>query len=132
MTTELTMLCWAVALGVVQYLLMPLGRDKTFMTWASSPRDTPAPPRAIIAGRVDRAIANFHETFPLFAAAALLTVYTQHACPLSATGSQVYFWSRLAYIPCYLFGIVYARSLIWVISLIGIVMTVWPTLFPAV
>ena len=38
---------------------------------------------------------------------------------------QLYFWARLVYVPLYAAGIPYVRSLVWVVSLLGIVLLLW-------
>ncbi len=40
--------------------------------WAASARDQPMPPLTGVAARLERALRNFMETFPLFAAAVLV------------------------------------------------------------
>jgi len=34
----------------------------------------------------------------------------------------LYFWARVAYVPLYAAGVPYLRTLVWTISLIGLVM----------
>ena len=41
-------------------------------------------------------------------------------------GAQLYLWSRLIYIPTYALGISYVRTLVWAVSLVGIVMVLKP------
>lgn len=48
------------------------------------------------AARVDRALKNFLETFPFFAAAVLAGALTQRANADAALGAQLYFRARLA------------------------------------
>ena len=37
-------------------------------------------------------------------------------------GAQIYFWARLLYIPAYASGIPVVRTVLWTISVIGLVM----------
>lgn len=39
-------------------------------------------------------------------------------------GVQLYFWARVAYLPIYVVGIPYLRTLVWTVSMIGIVMLI--------
>ena len=82
------------------------------------------PPPSAIACRADRAAANTLENFVVFAALAL----TAHVAGVDgdkvALGAAIFFWARVAYLPCYLFGIAYVRSAIWFISLVGEAMIV--------
>ena len=42
----------------------------------------------------------------------------------AASGATVFFWARLVYWPAYLAGIVYLRTAIWTVSVIGLVLIV--------
>lgn len=123
MSIELKMLAWSIVLGLAQIAL-----TATFATlqrglkWNVGPRDGVAPPLSPLAGRFDRASRNFLETFVFFAAAVLAVLLTQKADTQTALGAQLYFWARVAYLPLYAFGIPYLRSLVWTVSLIGLVM----------
>ncbi|MNT19087.1 MAPEG family protein [compost metagenome] len=81
-----------------------------------------------LTGRLQRAQANFMETFPFFAAAVLAVVLTQRQDGLTALAAQLYFWARVVYLPLYAAGVPYIRSLVWLASLIGIVLLVWALL----
>ena len=35
-------------------------------------------------------------------------------------GASLYFWARLAYLPIYILGIPYLRTLVWVVSFWGL------------
>ena len=74
-----------------------------------------------MAARVDRALRNFLETFPFFAAAVLAVVATQRTDADTALGAQLYFWARLAYVPIYAAGIPYLRTVVWAVGFWGIV-----------
>ena len=77
-------------------------------------------------GRLDRARANLMETFAFFAAAVLAGYLLQRHTAMTALGAQLYFWARLVYVPIYALGIPYLRTLIWTVSVVGIVMLVVP------
>lgn len=62
------------------------------------------------------------ETFAFFAAAVLAVVLAQRTNATTALGVQLYFWARVAYLPVYVIGIPYVRTLIWTVSVVGIVM----------
>ena len=123
MTTELCLLLWSVVLGLVQIALAATcSVGQRGVAWAASARDEMKPPLAGIGGRLDRARGNFLETFPLFAAAVLAAQLLQQHDSLSVLGAQLYFWARLAYLPVYAAGIPYLRTLIWAVSIAGIVL----------
>jgi len=118
MPTELTLLAWAMLLGLVHILATSTAvtRERG-MGWNASARDEPARPLGRLAGRLSRAQANFFETFPFFAAAAIAVVVAGRDDATTALAAQVYFWARVAYLPLYAAGIPYVRSLVWLVSL---------------
>jgi uncharacterized MAPEG superfamily protein len=122
MTTELNMLVWSVVLGLVQILIAAtLSLGQRGVDWATSARDV-TPPLTGIAARFDRARGNFLETFPLFVAVVLVAQLLQRHDAMTVLGAQLYFWSRLVYVPIYAAGIPYLRTLIWTVSMVGIVL----------
>lgn len=129
MSIELRMLAWAVVLGLVQLLLAAVTMTaQRGSKWNASARDGTPPPLQGIAGRMERAFHNFLETFAFFAAAVLAVALTQRLDGHTALGAQLYFWSRVVYIPLYAAGIPYVRSAVWTLSMVGIVMVLWPLL----
>lgn len=123
MTTELTMLVWSVALGLVQIVIAATcSVSQRGLGWAASARDEIKPPLAGIGGRLDRARANFLESFPLFVAVVLIGHLLQRHDNLTVLGAQLYFWARLAYVPIYAAGIPYLRTLTWTVSIVGIIL----------
>jgi len=129
MTTELCMLLWSAVLGLVQIALAATcSVGQRGLGWAASARDEIKPPLAGIGGRLDRARANFLETFPLFNAVVLAAQLLQHHDATTVLGAQLYFWARLAYVPVYAAGVPYLRTLIWTASIVGIVLVLVPLL----
>lgn len=123
MTTELSMLCWSVVLGLLQIAIAATcSVSQRGLGWAAGARDTVMPPLIGIGGRLDRARANFLETFPLFLAVVLAAHLLQRHDHLSVLGAQLYFWGRLVYVPLYAAGVAYVRTLAWVVSIVGIVL----------
>jgi uncharacterized MAPEG superfamily protein len=80
------------------------------------------PPLEGLGGRTVRAFHNFRETFPLFAALILLAAAMGHHDSLTLWGAQLYFWARLVYLFVYMAGIKYLRTLVWVVSLVGLIL----------
>lgn len=129
MAIELQMLAWAGVLGLAQVMLAAAAITRERGTqWNASARDGQAPPPGLLAGRLQRAQANFLETFAVFAAAALAVVVAGRQDSSTALAVQLYFWARLAYVPLYAAGIPYVRSLAWLVSLAGILMLLWALL----
>jgi uncharacterized MAPEG superfamily protein len=122
-STEMRMLLWAVVLGLVQLVIATTMATKDQgLPYNLSPRDQPAPPVSTVSARLLRAFHNFKETFVFFAAAVLAVTLLAKANPTSAAGAQIYFWARLVYVPIYALGIPGLRTLIWALSVAGIVM----------
>ena len=122
MHTMVSILAWSVVLGLVQIVLMVLASvGQRGMGWAVGPRDH-SEPLTGVGGRLQRALANFLETFPLFAALVLASMVLGHADGHALLGAQLYFWSRVVYVPVYAAGIPWLRTLVWAVSVVGIVM----------
>lgn len=129
MGIELKFLVWAVVLGFVQLLLADvLATAQRGTKWNVGPRDGEPRPLTGAAGRAERAFRNFLETFAFFAAAVLAVVAAGRADAWTALGVQLYLWARLVYVPLYLAGIPYLRSLAWVVSVGGIALLLWSLL----
>ncbi|WP_219626462.1 MAPEG family protein [Stenotrophomonas sp. STK1_22] len=98
------------------------------MKWNASARDGEARPLSPLAGRLQRAQANFLETFPFFAAAAIAVVVSGRGNDTTALAAQAYFWARVVYLPLYAAGVPYVRSLVWLVSLVSILALVFALL----
>ena len=122
MATELQVLGWAIVLGLVQ-----LGVDASLVTaqrglkWNVGARDGAAAPLTGVAARLHRAWLNFLETFPFFAAAVLAVAATGRTSADTALGAQLYFRARVLYVPLYVAGIPYVRTLVWAVSILGLI-----------
>lgn len=130
MTLELTMLTLSVVLGVVQIVAASHAASlQRGYRWTASPRDEEAPLRGA-AGRLGRALRNFLETFPLFAAVVLTAHVSGTHNALTGLGAQLYFWARVAYVPIYAAGVPVVRSLVWNVATIGILLFIVALLSP--
>ena len=122
MTIELTMLAWAIVLGLVH--VIATGQFTTLqhgLSYGISPRDEKKEVTGI-GGRVQRAFANYMQTFPFFAAAVLVAQFAGRHSWLTVWGSQLYFWARLVFVPLYAAGIPVVRTLAFLLGVAGIVM----------
>jgi uncharacterized MAPEG superfamily protein len=123
MSIELRMLAWSIVLGLLQIAIAAAASmGQRGLGWMASPRDAALPSLTGVAGRLDRARANFLETFPFFAVVVLAGWALQRHDATTALGAQIYFWARLIYLPVYAAGIAYLRTLVWAASIVGIVM----------
>ena len=80
-------------------------------------------------GRAERALRNFQETWPVFIVLMLIGHLAMPGEPLILWGAIVWGVARIVYLPLYLFGVFMIRSLVWNVSLIGLVMMGWAVLF---
>lgn len=120
MALELQMLGVAVVIGLVHLLwAAAAAQPQRGLKWNAGPRDTPIELTGV-AGRLQRAFANFRETFPFFAAAVLVAYLGGRLGMLSAHGAVLYVGARAIYIFLYAFGVPFVRSLVWLASMVGI------------
>lgn len=123
MTLELALLALSVGLGIVHIVAASHAASlQRGYRWAASARDEPVAPLQGVAGRLDRALRNFLETFPLFAAVVLAAAAMDRHNALTEWGAELYFWGRVAYLPLYAAGIPLVRSLAWNVATVGILL----------
>jgi uncharacterized MAPEG superfamily protein len=123
MTTELTLLAWTIVLALVQIMLTAnLRTAETGIQYNASARDGEAPPPRPVTARLQRAQANLFETLPLFIGAVLIAHVSGSEGDLTLWGCWMYLVARIIYIPLYAAGIPYVRSLVWLVSLAGLIM----------
>lgn len=121
MSTELLILLLTVALGIIQLLTSTQAATaQRGLKWNISSRESSVRPLHGAAGRLDRAFKNFTETFPFFVAAIVIVHFAGTHNSISALGAKIYFAARLLYFPTYGFGIPILRSLLWLVSIIGL------------
>src|SRR3712207_4934315 len=119
------MLTLSVVLGIVQIIAASYAANlQRGFRWTASPRDAKVEPLRGVAGRLDRALRNFVETFALFAAVVLVAHVTDTHDALTEWGTRLYFWGRVAYVLLYAAGVPLIRSLVWNVATIGIALVV--------
>ena len=94
-------------------------------------RDNP-PAATPLAGRAERAAKNTLANFALFAALVIVAEMIAVNVRLVGTGAMLFFWARVVYVPVYLIGIPYLRTLVWLVSVIGMGMIAAATLCPTI
>ncbi len=107
------MIIAGLALALLQLWLLPASLNLKNLDYMTSSRDNP-PPQSLLQQRTTRAGANLQESLPAYLALCLLAMVLNVDLTSAALAWLVL---RLVYIPCYLFNIIYLRSLVWVASL---------------
>jgi uncharacterized MAPEG superfamily protein len=121
--SELTCLELSVALWLVHVLVQAtVGNVELPSGYLFTSRDKAAATTGLQFGRATRALANYVENFTPFVAVALTLIVTQRTGGSGAFGATIWILARTIYIPVYLLGIVYARTAVWAISIVGLVM----------
>lgn len=122
---ELVLLGWSTILLFAHVMIdgQTATRDRG-LGWNAGPRDGEAKPLGILAGRANRALRNFQETYPAFVALALALAISGRTGGMGEAGAWTWFVARIAYLPLYLFGIPYLRSLCWAVSMLGLILMV--------
>ena len=123
MTIELKLLAWTLVLALIQVLLPALLRNhEAGIAYNARARDEPGAPVGKVTGRLMRAQSNLFETLPVFAAAILIAHIAGRDNVQTQWGAWLYLLARIAYVPLYVAGVPYLRSLVWVVSLAGILL----------
>ena len=123
--TEIVLLAWTLILAIVHIMAAGQARTKQYgTTWNMGARDAEMPPLDPVPARLLRAQANLFETLPLFAAAVLAATVVGRLGPLTLIGSHLYFWGRLIYLPLYAAGVPKVRTLVWMVSALGLVLVI--------
>jgi uncharacterized MAPEG superfamily protein len=123
MTTELTLLGWSLVLALVQIALASTARTiETGLWFNMSARDGEGPPKRPLTARLQRAQANLFETLPLFAAAVLIAHVAALHSGQTVLACELYLAARVLYVPLYAVGVPVVRTLVWAVSLAGLVM----------
>lgn len=74
------------------------------------------PEPTVMSGRADRALANVTEAMVLFLPLALLTQEAAGA----VLGATIFVSARIIYVPLYVTGVPFLRTLAWIVSLGGL------------
>ncbi len=123
MSTELMLLGWTLVLALVQIMLPAAARTReTGLEYNMGARDGAAPPPGPVTARLQRAQSNLFETLPLFAAAILIAHVAGREGTLTLWGAALYLGARVLYVPLYAAGVPALRTLVWGVSIAGLLM----------
>ena len=122
MTTELTLLAWAVALTLVQAATAIVGATTQFsLGTLVGNRETPVEGKGWV-GRAQRAHRNMLESLVPFAALVLIVNGAAVSNHITVLGAELFLVGRIAYALIYLAGIPWLRTGVWSVSLAGMLM----------
>lgn len=131
MHQEILVLAWgAVLLLVTIFAAAHLKTRQYGADWNIGPRDAQMPPLEPHAARMLRAQNNMLETFPVAVVALFGVVLAGRTGTMTAIGAWVWLAARVIYLPLYYTGVKGWRTVAFVISLIGLLMVLWPLLIP--
>jgi len=129
MTIELSVLAWGCVLALAHIFIAVRFKTRQYGTsWNVGARDAELPPPQPIVGRLARAQANFFETFPIIAAAIVIVSVADLESRWTAAGALLWLAMRVVYLPLYAAGIPVVRTIVFLLSIVGVTMVLWPAL----
>ena len=118
--SELVCLELSVVLWIVHVLIQGgIGNSVFPRGYLATARDQALNTGNVYHGRATRALANYVENLAPFVALDLGLIATHHP---GGYGATLWILARAVYIPLYLFGVPWVRTLAWLASLIGLIM----------
>ncbi|GGD57219.1 MAPEG family protein [Croceicoccus mobilis] len=130
MAVEIRILVYAAILLMVHVFAEAHFKTKQYgKKWNTGARDEDLPPLNPIAGRLGRARGNFMETLPVAIIALLGVVLAGKASFWTGMGGWIWLGARIVYLPLYWAGVPVVRTFVYLVSLIGLGMVIWPLLF---
>jgi uncharacterized MAPEG superfamily protein len=115
------MLVWAVVLTLVQMVIASLGTMASLGVKAMAGNRERLPAVAGWAGRAQRAHRNMLENLILFAVLVLVTEITNANNWMTGLGAELFVGARAAYALVYIAGVPWLRTLIWSVSMAGLI-----------
>lgn len=120
-----TIILLVLVLYVAQIFLQETSRFRFDFKGIVGNRDVQPEP-SLIAARLDRAKNNLLEALPIFISLALLALTRGTSQEAEARGALVFLVARFVYVPAYVSGIPWLRSLVWLVSMAGLLMMALP------
>ncbi|MCW2348829.1 MULTISPECIES: MAPEG family protein [unclassified Sphingobium] len=129
MPIELIILAWGCLLALVHIFAAVRAKTAQYGTaWNVGARDQSLPEPKPLVGRLARAQANYFETFPIVAIAILIDAQLDLFDRWTAIGAALWLGARIVYLPLYAAGVPVVRTMVFGISMIGVLMLLWPAL----
>lgn len=129
MPIELTIIAWGMILLLVHIFAAAHVKTKQYGTkWNMGARDETLPRLNPLAGRLSRAEANFKETLPIAIVALIGVVVAGRTSEWTALGGWIWLAARVVYLPLYAAGVPVVRTIVFMASLVGLLIALWPLL----
>ena len=129
MQPELTILAWAAVLLLVHIFSAVILKTQQYgADWNTGARDEAMPPLAPVPARLERARDNFLETLPIAIIALLGVVVAGRTGSMTALGGWIWLGARVVYLPLYWAGVPKVRTLVFLVSVVGLGMVLKPLL----
>lgn len=129
MPVEIVILAWGMILLLVHIFAAAHVKTRQYgVAWNVGARDATLPPLNPLAGRLVRAQANFCETLPIAIVALIGVVVVDRTSEWTALGGWLWLGARVAYLPLYAMGVPVIRTIVFGISIAGLVMALRPLL----
>lgn len=116
-----TIVLLVLALYVVQIFLQETSRFRFNLKGIVGNRDVQPEP-SLLAARLDRAKNNLLEALPIFVSLALLALTKGGNQEAEARGALIFLVARVVYVPAYVSGLPWLRSIVWLVSMLGLLM----------
>lgn len=122
MPVELQLLVWSGILALIQMLVAVAGaQSQVSLPVLAGNRDN-MPALTGWALRATRAHLNMLESLVIFAIFVLVGEAAGRLNETTALGANLFFWGRLSYAIIYVLGIPWLRTLVWAVSVAGLLL----------
>ena len=129
MQPELTILAWAAVLLLVHIFAAVILKTQQYgADWNTGARDEAMPPLDPVPARLERARDNFLETLPIAMIALVGVVIAGRTSGSTALGGWIWLGARVVCLPLYWAGVPKVRTLVFLVSLVGLGMVLRPLL----
>ena len=130
MPTEILILALGCVLLVVHIQVAIHKKTQQYGTdWNMGARDKDMPPLNDVAARLERASANFRETFPIAIVTLFGVVVADKTGPITAIAGWVWLAARVVYLPLYWSGVEKWRTVVFGISALALLALIGVLLF---
>jgi uncharacterized MAPEG superfamily protein len=122
MPVELQLLVWSGVLALVQMLVAAIAANSQVGLPMLAGNRENMPALTGWAMRAKAAHLNMLESLAIFAIFVLVAHVTDNLNAMTLLGAQLFFWGRLAYAIIYVIGIPWLRTLVWFVSIAGMLL----------